>query len=112
MPRSSVKKTSRQNVASPLMVRLDEDSKNVLAQAAQLRRISVSDYVRAVTVGQARREVASAQERTIVLTPDEQLAFWRALEAPAKATPAQRRLGKLMSARPRTPRPLYSSSSS
>lgn len=82
------------------MVRLDEDSKNVLAQAAQLRRTSVSDYVGAVTVGQARREVASAQERTIVLTPDEQLAFWRALEPPAKPTPAQRRLAKLMSARP------------
>jgi len=81
------------------MVRLDEDSKNVLAQAAQLRRISVSDYVRAVTVGQARRGVASSQDRTLVLTPEEQLAFWRAIEAPAKPTSAQRGLGKLIGAR-------------
>jgi uncharacterized protein (DUF1778 family) len=33
-----------------LMLRMDEDSKRVLTQAAQLRRISVSDYVRTVIV--------------------------------------------------------------
>ncbi len=81
---------------SSLMVRMDEDSKRVLAEAAELRRISVSDYVRTVTVAQARRELAGASERTIVMTPDEQLTFWQALQAPAKLTPAQRRLGKLM----------------
>lgn len=79
-----------------LMVRMDEEAKRVLAEAAELRGISVSDYVRAVTVSQARREVASASERTILMTPDEQLAFWQALQAPAKLTPAQQRLGKLM----------------
>lgn len=40
---------------SPLMVRLDEDGKAVLARAAELRWVSVSDYVRMVTVAQARR---------------------------------------------------------
>lgn len=81
---------------SSLMVRMDEDSKRVLAEAAELRRISVSDYVRTVTVAQARREVASAGQQTIVMTPDEQLAFWQALQSPARLTPAQKRLGKLM----------------
>ena len=82
--------------ASPLMVRLDAESKQALAAAAQLRRISVSDYVRTVTVAQARREVASAREQTILLSAEEQLAFWQALNGPAKLTPAQKRLGAIM----------------
>ena len=82
--------------ASPLMVRLDAESKQALAAAAQLRRISVSDYVRTVTVAQARREVASARDQTILLSAEEQLAFWQALNAPTKLTPAQKRLGAIM----------------
>ncbi|MFM7059066.1 MAG: DUF1778 domain-containing protein [Planctomycetota bacterium] len=82
--------------ASPLMVRLDSESKQALTDAAELRRISVSDYVRTVTVAQARREVASAREQTVLLSPDEQLAFWRALQAPSKLTPAQKRLAAIM----------------
>jgi NADPH:quinone reductase-like Zn-dependent oxidoreductase len=49
-----------------------------------------------VTVAQARREVASAREQTVRLSPDEQLAFWQALQVPAKLTPAQKRLGAIM----------------
>lgn len=82
--------------ASSLMVRLDSESKQALVEAAGLRRISISDYVRAVTVAQAKREIASAREQTIRLTPDEQLAFWDALQAPVKLTAAQKRLGALM----------------
>lgn len=82
--------------ASPLMVRLDAESKRALTAAAELRRISVSDYVRTVTVAQARREVASARDQTILLSPDEQLAFWQALNTPTKLTPAQKRLGAIM----------------
>lgn len=82
--------------ASSLMVRLDDESKAFLVQAANLRRISLSDYVRAVTVAQARREVAAAAGHTLPLTPDEQLAFWTALQTTAPLTPAQKRLGKLM----------------
>jgi len=78
------------------MVRLDAESKQALAAAAELRRISVSDYVRTVTVAQARREVASAHDQTILLSPEEQLAFWQALSAPRKLTPAQKRLGAIM----------------
>ncbi len=81
---------------SSLMVRLDDSAKDALVQAAQLRQMSVSDYVRTVTVGQARREVAAAQSQTLALTAEEQLAFWTALSQPAKLTARQKQLGKLM----------------
>jgi uncharacterized protein (DUF1778 family) len=78
------------------MVRLDEDSKTYLSQAAELRHLSISDYVRTVTVAQARREVQAARVQTILLSPDEQLAFWSALNEPVRLTAAQRRLGAIM----------------
>ena len=90
---SSAKRRVR---TSPLMVRLDPESKEYLSQAAQLRRISVSDYVRAVTVSQASREVRAAGDRTICLTPEEQLAFWQALNETCELTQAQQRLSKVM----------------
>jgi uncharacterized protein (DUF1778 family) len=80
----------------PVMVRLDEESQSVLARAAELRGISVSDYVRIVAVAQARKEVVAAGEQVIALTPDEQLAFWTALSQPAKLTAAQKKLGAVM----------------
>ena len=83
-----VKRSTKTAAISPLMVRLDAESKQALTAAAELRKISVSDYVRTVTVAQARREVACAREQTILLSPDEQLAFWQALEAPAKPSVA------------------------
>ena len=79
-----------------LVVRLDEESKRFLTRAAELRRISVSDYVREVTVAQARREVHAAQEQTIALTLEEQLAFWAALNETPRLTEAQKRLGSIM----------------
>jgi uncharacterized protein (DUF1778 family) len=85
--------------ASPshsLVVRLDEESKRFLRRAAELRHISVSDYVRQVTVSQAQREVQAAETHTIVLTPEEQLAFWKALNEPVRLTEAQKRLGAIM----------------
>jgi|SRR3972149_8436526 len=96
----SSRKASARKASSPLMVRLDEESKQCLAQAAELRKISVSDYVRFVTVPQARREVRAAQEQVIALTPEEQLSFWKALEETPKLTPAQRRLGSVMRGEP------------
>ena len=82
--------------ASPLMVRLDDESKQCLAEAASLRHVSVSDYVRTVTVPQARREVRAANEQIIAMTPEEQLSFWNALNETPKLMPAQRRLGSIM----------------
>ena len=100
MPKRRTGNATRKTLNRPLMVRLDDDSKDILAQAAALRRISVSDYVRTVMVAQARREVAASEDRTIVLSPEEQLAFWEALNAPAKLTGAQKRLGELMQGKP------------
>ncbi len=78
------------------MVRLDEESKNYLTRAAELRKISVSDYVRAVTVAHARREVIAAGEQVIALSAEEQLAFWSALNRPTPLTESQRQLGAIM----------------
>ena len=78
------------------MVRLDEESKQCLVAAAELRQMSVSDYVRTVTVAQARREVRAARENVVTLTPDEQLSFWAALKDTPKLTPVQGKLGKVM----------------
>jgi uncharacterized protein (DUF1778 family) len=78
------------------MVRLDEESKALLVRAAALRQISVSDYVRLVTVSQAHKEVSAAADQTIALTSEEQLAFWTALSEPVKLTSAQKKLANLM----------------
>ena len=97
MQRTGLRKRAKKPaLASPLMVRLDPESKAILGRAAKLRKVSVSDYVRQVTLAQARREVHAAAEATIVLTAEEQLAFWKALNEPPRLTEAQRRLGKLM----------------
>jgi len=82
--------------ASPLMVRLDKESRTFLSEAAQLRKVSISDYVRAVTIAQARREVLASRQQTVALTPEEQQAFWEALNETPRLTPVQRRLGATM----------------
>lgn len=79
-----------------LVVRLDDESKELLTRAAELRHISVSDYVREVTIAQARREVRDAEQQTITLSPEAQLAFWKALNEPVHLTEAQKQLGALM----------------
>lgn len=98
MSRRRSSKASERVVASPLMVRLDAESKALITHAAGLRHTSISDYVRTITVAQARREVESASQQTIALSPDEQLAFWQALQASPTLTPAQKRLGALLRA--------------
>jgi len=83
-----------------LMVRLDAASKSLLTEAAELRRISVSDYVRSVMVDQARREIAAAAQGVIAMSAEEQLAFWNALQESPSLSPAQRRLAASMRSRP------------
>ena len=95
----SSRPSKKSRTTSPLMVRLDKESKAYLAQAAELRRISVSDYVRTVTVAQARREVLGSHEQTLAMTLEEQLAFWNALNETPKLTEPQRRLGSVMRGR-------------
>jgi uncharacterized protein (DUF1778 family) len=81
---------------SSVIFRLDEDSQSVLVQAARLRPISLSEYVRMVTVPQARKEVQAAQEGTLALTPQEQLAFWNALNQNESLTDQQKKLGRMI----------------
>jgi uncharacterized protein (DUF1778 family) len=92
----STKQAKKTGKPRSLVVRMDDESKSFLTQAADLRRISLSDYVRTVIVAQARREVLAAQDQIIVLTPDEQLAFWTALSGTPRLTKAQRQLGSVM----------------
>ena len=40
--------------------------------------------------------VTANRDQTIVLSPDEQHAFWNVLNQPIKLTPTQRRLGAMM----------------
>ena len=82
--------------STSLMVRLDNESKSFIARAAERRQISISDYVRMVTVSQARREVEEAEQNNISLTPEEQLEFWNALARKPRLTEAQRDLGAIM----------------
>lgn len=51
---------------------------------------------RMVDVPQAPWDIELAQQQVIVLTPDEQLAFWTLLNQPPKLTPEQRKLGAVM----------------
>jgi uncharacterized protein (DUF1778 family) len=95
MPRSK-KKTQPARHVSSVVVRVDDESKQFLEAAADLRHVAVSDYVRTVAVHQAKREVRAARKNVITLTAEEQLEFWTALNQPPKLTAAQRRLGSLM----------------
>lgn len=67
-----------------------------MASPAKLRKVSVSDCVRSIEVGQARRELAAAGAHVIALLADEQLEFWEAWPKPPKLTKAQKQLGEIM----------------
>ena len=79
-----------------VMLRLDAKSKALLQKAAKLRHTSVSDYIRSITLAQAQKEIQAAEHNLIVMTPEQQLAFWNALNEPVVLTPAQERLGRIM----------------
>ena len=79
-----------------LQARLDLESKRAVEQAAKLRHVGLSDYIRLVLVPTAKREVEQAKNQVLQLTADEQERFWLALQAPAEPTEAQRKLGKIM----------------
>jgi uncharacterized protein (DUF1778 family) len=75
---------------------MDEPGKRCLEKAAKLRGISISAYVRIVAVPQAKREIEAVRDGTIVVTSEEQRAFWRALNKKPLLTESQRRLGTIM----------------
>ena len=79
-----------------LQARLDPESKRAVEEAARLRHVGLSDYIRLVLVPAAQKEVAAARQQVLQMTPDEQERFWNALQASATPTPAQRKLGNIM----------------
>jgi len=79
-----------------LQARLDVESKKIIKQAAALRRVGLSDYVRLVLVPAARQEVEHAKQQVIHMTPVEQEAFWKALQSPSSLTAEQKRLASIM----------------
>lgn len=92
----ATKRGTVQTKSTALLVRLDRPSKKSIAEAAHLRGVSTSDYVRSVVAAQARRDLQEASTRTIMLSAEDQLAFWNALHAPVTLTKRQRDLGKIM----------------
>lgn len=92
----ATRQRSTQTKSTALLVRLDRPSKRAIAEAAHLRGVSTSDYVRSVVATQARRDLQEASTRTIVLSAQDQLAFWNALHEPVALTERQRKLGKIM----------------
>ncbi|MDJ0762473.1 MAG: DUF1778 domain-containing protein [Myxococcota bacterium] len=85
-----------ENATTTLQARLDPKSKRAVEDAAKLRHVGLSDYIRLVLVPTAKREVAQAKQQVLQMTAEEQERFWQALQAPAKPTKAQRRLGNIM----------------
>jgi uncharacterized protein (DUF1778 family) len=79
-----------------LQTRLDPKSKQTIAQAAKLRQVGLSDYVRLVLVSTAKREIEQAKNHVLQMTADEQERFWTALQATVKLTKNQHKLGKVM----------------
>jgi len=79
-----------------LQARLDPESKRLIEEAARLRHVGLTDYIRLILVPAARREVLCAQNQALFLSPTEQEQFWEALNSPLDLTPAQEELGAIM----------------
>ena len=82
--------------AEVIQARINSENKSLIVQAAKLREIPVSDYMRLVLIDQARKEVTSNDQQVLQLTADEQIEFWNALDNPKGLTKAQKELGKLI----------------
>lgn len=92
----ATKRGAVQTKSCALLVRLDRPSKKTITEAAHLRGVSTSDYVRSVVAAQARRDLQEANTRAIMLSAEDQLAFWNALHEPVTLTDRQRALSKIM----------------
>jgi uncharacterized protein (DUF1778 family) len=79
-----------------LLVRFDSGAKSLVLRAANLRGLSLSDYVRTRIVPLARQDVDEAETGVLRLARQDQIAFWQALQHPPAPTRAQRELGKLV----------------
>jgi len=79
-----------------IQVRIQPKNKEIIVKAAKLRGIPVSDYLRSVVLGQARKEITIKDDYALQLTAEEQLSFWQAIDKEPALTHKQKELGKLM----------------
>ena len=73
-----------------LSIRASEPDKTLLAQAARVRRVNVSQFVLQASLEAARAVLAEQTE--FRLTPEQWEAFCRRLDAPPQSIPALSRL--------------------
>lgn len=76
--------------ATKVQLRLRPDQKAVLARAAQLRQVSLSNFMLEHAYEAAQQVLAEQHE--IVMSPAEWKAFCRALDAPPRPIPALKKL--------------------
>jgi uncharacterized protein (DUF1778 family) len=79
-----------------LLVRFDRVDKVLLQRAAQLRGLTLSDYVRSKILPLARQDIEEAGFGVLRLPKGDQIAFWRALQHPPAPSKAQKALGRLV----------------
>lgn len=79
-----------------VLIRFDAKRKAKIRRAAELRGLSLSDYVRTRIVSIAERDLEEAQTGVLRLAREDQVALWRALQNPPPPTRAQRALGRLI----------------
>ncbi len=79
-----------------VLVRFDAKRKAKVRRAAELRGLSVSDYVRSRIVDIAERDLEEARTGVLRLRREDQVALWRALQNPPPPSRAQRALGALV----------------
>ena len=79
-----------------LLVRCDRSTKELIRKAAEVRGLSMSDYMRMQVKASAARDVLEAETGILKLAKEDQIAFWQLLQRPAKPTEAQKKLGHLV----------------
>lgn len=79
-----------------IQARINPANKEIITQAAKLREIPVSDYIRTTVLEQAKKEVSSSKLNILQLTEAEQLSFWHVIDSEPKLSNSQKELGKLM----------------
>lgn len=83
-------KTSAPQKDLRFSIRASQAQKNVIAEAARLKQITMTDFVLEQALLAAQQVVA--EQTHFTLPPKEWKAFCAALDAPPKAVPALRRL--------------------
>lgn len=90
MGRSGAAKTAN------VLIRFDAKRKARVRRAAELRGLTVSDYIRTRIDSIVDRDLEEAETGVLRLSREDQIALWRALQNPPPPTKQQRELGALI----------------